>query len=460
LDHSYFTRRTHYHNLENPITMKNGLITILGAGESGVGAAILAKKVGFHPFVSDSGKISEVFKNQLIEEKIDFEEGQHDAEKILKSELVIKSPGIPPSAPIVEALHKAGVEIISEIEWAFLYTSKPIVAITGSNGKSTTTTLIWHLLQNSGINAALTGNIGHSLALSVAKDESEVFVTDVSSFQLEDIQKFTPFISLILNITPDHLDRYHYNINEYAAAKFRVFENQTEGDFFIYPTFDEIINPGISRLNPKVNKIALDNNQIQGGVITYDNNQYTLRNLSLQGRHNAANALFAVAVARIFNIDKTDIQKGLDSFKGLPHRMENVGEIQGIRFINDSKATNVDSVFYALEAQKSKVIWIAGGVDKGNDYSVLMPLVRQKVKKLICLGKKNDPLLKAFLGIIPSIAETESMENALKLSMEGAEHGDVVLLSPACASFDLFNNYMHRGDLFRSEFEKLKYSLE
>lgn len=440
--------------------MKNRLITILGAGESGVGAAILARKVGFQPFVSDSGKISEVFKNQLIEEKIVFEEGQHDVEKILESELVIKSPGIPPTASIVEALYKAGVKVISEIEWAFLHTSKPIVAITGSNGKSTTTTLIWHLLRNAGINAALTGNIGHSLALSVAKDQTEVFVTEVSSFQLEDVQKFSPYISLILNITPDHLDRYHYDIKEYAAAKFRVFENQKEGDFFIFPSSDEIINQGISALNPKVNKISLNIDEIQGGVITYQNHHYTLSNPSLQGRHNAANALFAVAVARIFNIEIIDIQKGLDSFKGLPHRMEKVGEIKGIRFINDSKATNVDSVYYALEAQKSKVIWIAGGVDKGNDYSVLMPLVRQKVKKLVCLGKKNEPLLVAFQGIIPSVVETDSMENALKLSMEGAEHGDVVLLSPACASFDLFNNYMHRGDLFRSEFEKLKYSLE
>ncbi|MEY2905173.1 MAG: UDP-N-acetylmuramoyl-L-alanine--D-glutamate ligase [Bacteroidota bacterium] len=435
--------------------MKSRLITILGAGESGVGAAILAKKLGYYPFVSDSSLIGTVYKDNLVKEGIEFEEGSHQIEKILESELVIKSPGIPPTAPIVESLKKAGKILISEIEWAFSHTDKPIIAITGSNGKSTTTTLIWHLLKNAGIQAKLTGNIGHSLALAVAQNDVEVFVTEVSSFQLEDINKFAPFISLILNITPDHLDRYHYDIQEYAATKCRIFENQKGGSYFLYPDNDKLVCENISALSKDVEKIPLSLDTNSERVLKYENHSYFLHNPSLQGNHNAANALFAIAVSRIFEIPPNNIQKGLDSFKGLPHRMEFLGKIRGISFINDSKATNVDSVYYALQAQNSRIIWIAGGVDKGNDYSELIPLVRQKVKKLVCLGKNNEPLLHAFGEIIPIVEEASSMEIAVNLCMEGAENGDIILLSPACASFDLFNNYMHRGEMFRQEFEKL-----
>jgi UDP-N-acetylmuramoylalanine--D-glutamate ligase len=439
--------------------MKNRLITILGAGESGVGAAILAKKLGYSVFVSDFGKIGQTYKDRLMIEGIDVEENGHSEDRILTAEIIIKSPGISPDAPIIQSLKNKGIPIISEIEWASRHTKKPIIAITGSNGKSTTTTLVWHLLTHGGISAALTGNIGHSLALSVAQDNVDVFVTEVSSFQLEDIQDFAPYISVILNITPDHLDRYHYNIDEYANAKFRIYENQMAGNFYLYPISDEIIAKGLTRVNPTVTKVAIKPVINNDQKVWVDDAMYTLTNPSLQGLHNASNALFAIVIARIYHLPPAVIQEGLHTFKGLPHRMEAVGEINGIKFINDSKATNVDSVFYALEAQDSPVIWIAGGVDKGNNYDVLTPLVATRVKKLICLGINNQPLHHAFGNIVQGITEVKTMKDALAVAINVASEGDVVLLSPACASFDLFNHYIHRGEVFKEEFEKLKKSI-
>jgi UDP-N-acetylmuramoylalanine--D-glutamate ligase len=424
------------------------MITILGAGESGVGAAILARKLGMEVFVSDRGVISEAHQQTLEENGIGYEMGKHDEAMILQSELVVKSPGIPEKAALVQALRKAGATIISEIEFAARYTDKPILAITGSNGKTTTTTLAHHLLCTAGINAALGGNVGYSFAKLVADDRADCYVLEISSFQLDDIKTFRPNVAILLNITPDHLDRYEYNIANYARAKFRIAENQTKEDYFIYNKNDANILSMMENARLQAQLVPVAENV--GDCIELENGQcFDMRQCSLKGRHNRFNAECAIRAALAMGASAAGIQQGLDTFVNVPHRLEMVATVGGVGFINDSKATNVDAVFYALEAMRQPVVWIVGGTDKGNDYSPLAALVQEKVKAIVCLGVDNEKIINYFNNYNVPIKETRGAGDAVDTAFALAKGGDVVLLSPACASFDLFQNYMDRGDQFK-----------
>jgi len=444
----------------------NQRLVILGGGESGVGTAILGKKKGFEVFVSDFGKIKDKYKQVLINNVIEWEEEGHSDEKILSADVVMKSPGIPDKAPIIKKLHEKGVKVISEIEFAAKYTKATIVGITGSNGKTTTASLTYELLKNGGLNVALGGNIGKSFAEQVSEEKYENFVLELSSFQLDGIETFAPHIAVLTNLSPDHLDRYDYKYENYIASKFRITMNQTSQDYFIYDADDlEIIkwlsqNPIKSQPLPFSTKKELNqgafkrNNEI---IIKINNKEFNMpiATIGIQGEHNVKNAMAASTVATLLRIRKQTIRESLEGFQGVEHRLEKVLKINNVMYINDSKATNVNATFYALDSMENPTVWILGGVDKGNDYSELLPLVNEKVKAIICLGVDNQKIINAFGNIVDTIIETDSMTMAVQVAYKLAERNNTVLLSPACASFDLFENYEDRGRQFKEAVRNL-----
>ena len=436
-------------------------LVVLGGGESGVGTAILGKKKGYDVFVSDFGKIKENYKEVLTINGIAWEDEKHTEELILNADVVMKSPGIPEKAPIVKKLIEKGVPVISEIEFAIQFTDATTVGITGSNGKTTTTLLTYHLLKQGGLNVGLAGNIGKSFAWQVAENKHDIYVLELSSFQLDGIINYKPHIAILTNISPDHLDRYNYDYNLYIDSKFRITKNQTEADYLIYDNEDEAIQNWLNNNEIKANKVpfSLITKSENQGVFLEDNNinstinkelfTMPINELALEGKHNIKNAMAATAVAQLLNIRKQTIRESLTNFQGAEHRLEKILKIQGVQYINDSKATNVNSVFYALDSMTTPTVWIVGGVDKGNDYDELMPLVREKVKAIVCLGVDNTKIINAFNNVVDVMVETTSMNEAVQLAQRLAEKGDSVLLSPACASFDLFENYEDRGKQFK-----------
>ena len=439
-------------------------LVVLGAGESGCGAALLAKAKGLQVFVSDSGTIQDRYKRQLVEQGIDFEEGQHSAKKILKATEVVKSPGIPDQANIVIACKERSIPVISELEFAARYTTTKIIAVTGTNGKTTTTLLTHHILKHYGIKAGLAGNIGHSLAKQVIEDNCDYYVVEVSSFQLDTMYEFRAHIAILLNITKDHLDRYDHDFKKYVASKFRITQNLTEENCFIYFSDDEVITSEMQRHQLEAARFAVsmarhnnpgafyEDEKLHFNINTPDESgaiEISASDIALQGPHNMVNAMAASLAALLCDVPLHKLVEALGSFKNTAHRLEFLGTVDGVTYVNDSKATNVDAVFYALQSYDQPIVWIAGGVDKGNNYQSIMDVVRSKVKALICLGIDNEPLLKAFGGVVPICKDAESMELAVSMATEVASDGDVVLLSPACASFDLFKNYQQRGDQFR-----------
>ena len=436
-------------------------VVILGAGESGVGAALLAQKHGCDVLVSDNSAIKSQFLRELEDNQIDYEQEGHTLEKVLNADEVVKSPGIPDTVPLVKQLREKGIPVISEIEFAAKYTNARFVCITGSNGKTTTTLLTYHILNGAGVNVGLAGNIGQSLARQVALDEpKEWYVLELSSFQLDGMFNFKADIAVLLNITPDHLDRYDNKMENYIQSKFRVIQNQTPDDYFIHCLDDKNISRELKERKIKAQQLPFSNlKEINEGAFYQDEQiVFKIKNdamsvfveqLAIQGQHNRYNTMAAGIVARLFQIRKPKIRECLLSFKGVEHRLEKVLKVRGMDFINDSKATNVNSTWYALESMETNVIWIAGGVDKGNDYSEIKELAQKKVKALVCLGVDNKKLIESFNGIIPTIVEASSMAEAVKSAYYLGKKGDSVLLSPACASFDLFDNYEQRGRLFK-----------
>ena len=447
-------------------------VAILGAGESGVGAAILAKKLGLEVFLSEYGNIAPSCKATLKSHNIEFEEGGHTESRILEYDVVVKSPGIADEVAIVQAALKSNIPVISEVEFAFRYMEREskVVAITGTNGKTTTTLLIHHLLQSAGYNAALGGNVGVSLAGLVAEGGYDYYVVEVSSFQLDGVVNFKPDVAILLNITPDHLDRYHYHFEEYAASKFKIVQNMTEDNCFVYCADSEPILEQLSQHPILAEQMTVSTNAGNSWhahlenkylVFNYKYNGKTRSHriptseVPLIGKHNMINSMSAMLTAFWLGVGINDVLAGLRTFTNASHRLEFCGEVEGIRFINDSKATNVDSVYYALEGVDQKIVWIAGGIDKGNNYSAIMGLVKEKVKALVCLGRNNEPLRDVFDEVLESIVEVQSADEAVKCAFSMAESGDVVLLSPACASFDLFKNYEDRGEQFKAAVKKM-----
>ncbi len=436
-------------------------IVVLGGGESGVGAAYLAKKKGLNVFLSDKSAIKSEYKNQLIDAGIEFEEGQHDEARILEADWVIKSPGIPKKADIIFKINQKGIRLSSEIEFAAEFTQAKIIAITGSNGKTTTTSLIYHILKNDHRNVGLAGNIGTSFAKQVADDDFDFYVLEVSSFQLDDIQNFRPYISLLLNLSQDHLDQYNYNYEEYAMAKFRIAENQENDNFFIYNKDDEMSMNLLEQLAIRAKKIpfSLKEKLGEGGYLNNDKitvkveDEFSMKiaELSLVGNHNIANSLAASIASKILKISNESIRNSLMTFQAVEHRLEQVAQIHGVTFINDSKATNVNAAYFALESMNQPTVWIVGGVDKGNDYTEIENLVKRKVKAIVCLGLDNQKIIDFFKDKKDAIYSTSSMEEAVRISKSLAEEGNTVLLSPCCASFDLFDNYEDRGNQFKNQ---------
>lgn len=441
-------------------------LAILGAGESGVGAALLAKAKGLDVFVSDKNEIKDKYKAKLATAAIPYEEGTHTTERILAADQIIKSPGIPDTASIIQEAVKKEVPVISEIEFAARYTQAKFICITGTNGKTTTTLLTYHLLKNAGLNVGLAGNIGESLAEKVIDNKYDYFVVELSSFQLDNMYQFKAHIAVLMNITPDHLDRYGYSMERYAASKLRVAQNMTGSDFFLFNADDANISKAFNSANfggtampfslegAENAKVYFEDKNIQVTEKFYEGTVDT-SNSGLIGKHNQYNTMAAVGVAKLMGVTDKDIEKALETFENAEHRLQQVAVVKEVTYINDSKATNVEAVWYALEGIKQPIVWIAGGVDKGNDYSALEELAREKVKVLVCLGKDNEKLKQAFGRIVPIIAETTSIDYAVRLSRSLATPGDVVLLSPACASFDLFDNYEHRGQRFKEAVEKI-----
>lgn len=435
-------------------------IVILGSGESGVGAAILAQKQGMDVFVSDLGKIKQEYKEELQTLAIPFEEEQHTAEIILSATTVIKSPGIPDKAPIIKKLVEKNIPIISEIEFAFRFTKAKIIAITGTNGKTTTTSLTYHILEKAGLNVGLGGNIGTSFARQVANGDKDYFVLEISSFQLDNCITFKPHIAILCNITEDHLDRYNYQFENYIDSKFSISKNQNEQDYFIYCLDDEVTMQYFNKANPRVQKIPFSYYksisegacvQQQEIIIQLNKNNFTMpiSELSIHGIHNSYNSMAAAISAKLVGVRNEKIRESLEDFQNLEHRLEFVATIKGVDFINDSKATNVNSTWYALESMTKPTVLIAGGVDKGNDYTLIKDLVNKRVKAIICLGKDNEKLHAAFASEVGYIVDAQSMEQAVQMAYNMADKGDTVLLSPCCASFDLFENYEDRGKQFK-----------
>lgn len=436
-------------------------LVVLGGGESGVGAAILGKEKNYEVFVSDFGAIKEKYKKVLEHHGIAFEEKQHSIPEILKASLVVKSPGIPDTVSVVKEILKQGISVISEIEFAARYTNATLVGITGSNGKTTTTMLTHHLLNKGGLDVGMGGNIGDSFAKQIAELNQPNYVLELSSFQLDGIVDFKPDIAVITNISPDHLDRYEYDMQKYIAAKFRITENQTKDDFLIYDADDEAIQEWLKTHEIAAQKLPFSlTKKIENGayladkeiVVTINNTEFKMgiTSLALQGKHNVKNAMAAAMAAQLLNVRKQTIRESLEDFEGAEHRLESVLKISGVEYINDSKATNVNATYYALESMSAPTVWIVGGVDKGNDYFDLMPLVREKVKAIVCLGVDNQKIIQTFSNVIDLIVETAGAEEAVKVAYKIAEKGDTVLLSPACASFDLFESYEDRGNKFKN----------
>ncbi len=445
--------------------MKKRLV-ILGAGESGVGTAILAKAKGYEVFVSDFGKIKDSYKKVLTDNEMEWEEGGHTELQIFSADEVMKSPGIPDNAPMVKKLVERGIPVISEIEFAARYTQATIVGITGSNGKTTTTMLTGHILEQGGLKPGIAGNIGDSFAKMVSEQSIETYVLEISSFQLDGIVDFAPHIAVITNITPDHLDRYEYDFEKYIASKFRIAMNQTEEDYLIYDADDEVITKWLEKhpVKSKLIPFSLHKTFENGAfiedtnlIVQINNDRFTMNttNLALKGQHNTKNAMAASTTAKLLQIRKSTIRESLEGFQGVEHRLEQVLKINNVQYINDSKATNVNATFYALDSMSEPTVWIVGGVDKGNDYRDLYPLVNEKVKAIICLGVDNAKLFNHFGTMVDIIIETESMTEAVKIAYKVAERGDNVLLSPACASFDLFENYEDRGRQFKAAVRNL-----
>ena len=441
-------------------------IVVLGGGESGVGSAVLAKVKGFDVFLSDKGKIEEKYAEVLKKWDIPFESGQHTEELILNADEVVKSPGIPNSAPMVQKLVAQGTHIISEIEFAGRYDRARKICITGSNGKTTTTSLIYWLLKQAGMNVGLGGNIGRSYAYQVATEDFDIYVLELSSFQLDNVYDFKADIAIITNITPDHLDRYDHKMENYVKSKFRIVRNMNPEDCFIFCSDDEITVSHLDKIVVKARQLPFtQKEEVQQGaflkddkiVIRYEDSECDvfIRELALGGRHNLYNSMAAAIAARVMDIDNDTIREALSSFRPVEHRLEKVLSIGGVLYINDSKATNVDSAWYALECQSSPVVWIVGGTDKGNDYSSLVPLAREKVKAMICMGLDNAKFHESFEGVVPEIYDVTSAHDAVQAASRLAKSGDVVLLSPCCASFDLFRNYEDRGEQFKAEVRKL-----
>ena len=441
-------------------------LVVLGGGESGVGTAVLAKVKGYDVFLSDMGKISEDYIATLDEWGIPYEQGCHTEHLILNADEVVKSPGIPPTAPMVRKLAEQGTSIISEIEFAGRYDSAKKVCITGSNGKTTTTSLIYHLLKNAGLNVGLGGNIGKSYAYQVATERHDIYVLELSSFQLDNVYDFKADIAIITNITPDHLDRYDYKMENYVKSKFRITRNMSDDDCFIFCSDDEITIRHLDQIVMKAQKLPFSQKQeVEQGAFVKDDRMIVrykedecdmyLQELALGGKHNVYNSMAAAIAAKVMDIDNEAIRNGLATFQAVEHRLEKVLSIKDVLYINDSKATNVDAAWYALECQTRPVIWIAGGTDKGNDYSCLVPLVKEKVKALICMGVDNTKLHESFADAVSEIHDVTSAKDAVQLAHSLAASGDVVLLSPCCASFDLFKNYEDRGRQFKEAVRNL-----
>ncbi|MDA9968742.1 UDP-N-acetylmuramoyl-L-alanine--D-glutamate ligase [Polaribacter sp.] len=444
----------------------NRLLVVLGGGESGVGAAILGKQKGFEVLVSDKGLVAKKYKDVLLQHHINFEEGKHSENNILKASLIVKSPGIPDSVPLVVKLKEKGINVISEIEFAAKYTTANLVGITGSNGKTTTALLTQFILKNAEINSGIAGNIGDSFAKQVATQSYENYVLELSSFQLDGIVDFNSHIAILTNITPDHLDRYEDDFNQYIESKFRITKNQTASDYLIYDADDTTINAWLQKNSTKATLIPFSlEKKLAYGAFIKDNNiiininketiQMPISTLSVKGKHNTKNAMAATMAAQLLKVRKESIKESLEKFEGVEHRLEQVAKIRGVEYINDSKATNVNAAFYALECMDKNTVWILGGVDKGNDYSDLLPLVREKVKAIICLGIENDKIKQTFGNVVEMIVETAGAEEAVKVAQKLAESGEAVLLSPACASFDLFDNYEDRGRQFKQAVRNL-----
>ena len=441
-------------------------LVVLGGGESGVGTAILGKKKGYDVFVSDFGKIKESYKEVLIINKIPWEEEQHTEDLILNADVVMKSPGIPEKSPIVKKLIAAGIKVISQIEFAFPFTEAMTVGITGSNGKTTTTMLTYHLLKSAGLNVGLGGNIGKSFAWQVAENKYDAYVLELSSFQLDGIIDYRPDIAIITNISPDHLDRYEYKYQSYINSKFRITMNQTESDYLIYDAADEASAEWLKNNKTKAKLIpfsltqkfdegaSINNNKME---IKINQEEFTMEteHIALEGKHNMKNAMAASSVAKLMQIRNATIRESLSNFQGVEHRLEKVLKIQNVQYINDSKATNVNATFFALDSMNVPTVWIVGGVDKGNDYNELMSLVREKVKAIICLGIDNRKIIDAFGNVVDIMVEVNNMNDAVKTAQRLTEKGDAVLLSPACASFDLFENYEDRGKQFKQAVHNL-----
>jgi UDP-N-acetylmuramoylalanine--D-glutamate ligase len=437
-------------------------LVILGGGESGVGTAVLAQKKGYDVFLSDKGKLKDKYKDVLSKYKIKWEEEKHSEELILNADEVVKSPGIPDKAELIKKLHAKGINVISEIEFAGRYTKAKKICITGSNGKTTTTLLTYHMFKKAGLNVGLGGNVGKSFAMQVAENDFDYYILELSSFQLDGMFEFKADIAVLLNITPDHLDRYDYKLENYAESKFRIIQNQTEADAFIYCIDDKVTMETMENKNIKAKQYPFSiKREVERGAYLNENNQLvintnntnplfmTIQELALQGKHNIYNSMAAGVTGKLVDIRKESIRESLSDFHNIDHRLEVVGNVHGIEFINDSKATNVNSTWYALESMTNPVILILGGVDKGNDYSMLNELVKEKVKAIICLGTDNKKIMKAFGSMVDVILEAKSAKEAVAQSYKIGKKGDTVLLSPACASFDMFENYEDRGTQFK-----------
>ena len=440
-------------------------LVVLGGGESGVGAALLGKEKEYNVFLSDSGKIAQKYKDVLTHNEIEWEDEGHTESEILKADLVVKSPGIPDHVPLVQNILEAAISVISEIEFAAIFTTANIIGITGSNGKTTTTLMVHHIMKQAGLDVAMAGNIGDSFAKQVLNNNAN-YVLELSSFQLDGIDKFRPHIAIITNITPDHLDRYDYKFENYVASKFRIAMNQTSDDYLIYDADDEVIvsyvknHPIQSTLVPfSLTKTVANGAYLEHNTILIEFNKRDIimstTNLALEGKHNIKNAMAASTVAHLLKIRKATIRESLEGFQGAEHRLEQVLTINKVKYINDSKATNVNATYYALESMNTSTVWIVGGVDKGNDYKSLFPFVNEKVKAIICLGKDNEKLFDAFGNMVDTIIETQYMSEAVKIAYKIAATGESVLLSPACASFDLFENYEDRGQQFKAAVRQL-----
>lgn len=441
------------------------IVVILGAGESGVGAAILAKVKDARVFVSDFGTVKPSFQEELNEHSIEWEQGKHSMERILEADLVVKSPGIPEKTPVMKAIREKGIKVVSEIELAGYFTDAKKVCITGSNGKTTTTMMIHHLLTKAGLNVGLAGNVGYSFAKQVALEQKDIYVLELSSFQLDDMEDFRAEIAILTNITPDHLDRYEYNMQLYVNSKFRILQNQRPEDYFIFNADDPIIAAEMAKRTVTAQQLPFSlTKEFERGayvankqLIINFNNQFTMsiHDLALKGKHNTQNSLASGLAGRILDIRKEVVRESLSDFVNVEHRLEFVAKVCGIEFINDSKATNVNSTWFALESMEKPTVWIVGGVDKGNDYSELLDLVKEKVKAIICLGKENQKIIDTFSGVVETIVEANSAMEAVAYGYRLAQKEETVLLSPACASFDLFENYEDRGNQFKQAVRSL-----